>query len=164
MRLGQRFESARRLSRIGVDKPNTRNIEKLPFHRWEHLTPLRYKLRAVSISSAVFLRPEGIQCSADLTLVPASQPIGAASRRIIGNPYTQQAPPGWPDDKARLSQPGWAVYHNVSGLGFALCEAEARGSSTVFLLGSYPSGLPTLIPFRFVSGIMSACQRYSIRR
>ena len=74
------------------------------------MIPLRYQLRAVSISSTVFLRPEGIQCSADLTLVPASQPIGAASRRVIGNPYTQQASPGWPDDKARLSQPGWAVY------------------------------------------------------
>jgi hypothetical protein len=32
----------------------------------------------------------------------------------------------------RLSQPGWAVYHNVSSLGFALCEVEARGLSTVF--------------------------------
>ena len=35
-------------------------------------------------------------------------------------------------DKARLSQPGWVVYHNVSSVGFALCEADARGSSTVF--------------------------------
>ena len=32
----------------------------------------------------------------------------------------------------RLSQPGWAVYHNVSSLGFALCEAEAKGLSPVF--------------------------------
>jgi propionate CoA-transferase len=35
-------------------------------------------------------------------------------------------------DKARLSQPGWVVYYNVSSVGFTLCEADARGSSTVF--------------------------------
>jgi hypothetical protein len=66
MRLGQRFESARRLSTIGLSKPNTRGSEKPPIHRWEHLTPLRYKLRAVSISSTVFLLIEGMQSSADL--------------------------------------------------------------------------------------------------
>jgi transposase len=31
-----------------------------------------------------------------------------------------------------MSQPCWAVYHDVSSLGFAQCEAEARGSSTEF--------------------------------
>jgi hypothetical protein len=30
-----------------------------------------------------------------------------------------------------MSQPSWAIYHNVSSLSFALSEAEARGSSTV---------------------------------
>ena len=39
MRLGQRFESARRLSRIGLDKPNTRNKRDSQFIIGCLLTP-----------------------------------------------------------------------------------------------------------------------------
>ena len=74
-----------------------------------------------------------------LTLVPALQPIGASSRCVIGNLYTQQAYPECPDGKARLNQPGRAVYHDVSIHGFVLREAVDSGSSTGFS-GPYPSG------------------------
>src|SRR5215211_2293139 len=66
MRVTHRFEPARRPSTIGLFKPNTRGSAKPPIHRWEHSTPLRYKLRAVYIPSKGFLLIEGIQCSADL--------------------------------------------------------------------------------------------------
>jgi hypothetical protein len=88
MRLGQRFESARRLSAIGLSKPNTWGSEKPPIHRWEHLTPLRYKLGAVSISSTVFLSIDVMQCSADLHTGTDSAANRAASGGVIGNPYT----------------------------------------------------------------------------
>src|SRR5215203_4382519 len=66
MSRAKRFEAARRFSQFGLSKPNTWGSEKPPIHRWEHLTPLRYKLRAVSISSTAFLLIEGMQCSAEL--------------------------------------------------------------------------------------------------
>jgi hypothetical protein len=50
------------------------------------LTPLRYKLRAVSISSTAFLLIEGMQCSLSFTLVLTPQLIGAAPEGVIGNP------------------------------------------------------------------------------
>jgi hypothetical protein len=132
MRVTHRFEPARRPSTIGLFKPNTRGSEKPTINRWEHLTPLRYKLRAVYIPSTGFLLIEGMQCSADLHTGTDAAADLAASEGVIGNPYAQQASSGCPDAKVGLSQPGWAVYHNVSSLGFARCEAEARGSSTVF--------------------------------
>src|SRR5215216_7333952 len=93
MRLTHRFEPARRPSTIGLSKPNTRGSEKPPIHRWEHLTPLRYKYRVVSISSTVFLLIEGMQCSADLHTGTDAAADQAALRGVIANPYTQQAPP-----------------------------------------------------------------------
>jgi hypothetical protein len=103
-----------------------------PIHRWEHLTPLRHKLRADYIPSKWFLLIEGVQCSTDLHTGTDAAAVRAASEGVIGNPHTQQAPPGCPVAKVRMSQPGWAVYHNVSSLGFAQCGAEAIGSNTVF--------------------------------
>ena len=132
MRLTHRFESARRLSTIGLSKLNSWGSGKPTIHRWEHLTPLRYELRAVYISSTGFLLIEGMQCSADLHTGADAAADRAASAGVIGNPYTQQASPGCPGAKVHMSQPGWAVYHNFSSLGFAQGEAEARGSSSVF--------------------------------
>src|SRR5215216_7991994 len=93
MRVTHRFEPARRPSTIGLFKPNTRCSAKPPIHRWEHSTPLRYKLRAVYIPSKGFLLIEGIQCSADLHTGTDAAAVRAASGGVIGNPYTQQAPP-----------------------------------------------------------------------
>src|SRR5688500_16879457 len=112
MRLTHRFEPARRPSTIGFFKPNTRGSEKLPIHPWGHLTPQRYKLRAVLISSTVFLRPEGIKCSADLTLVRPRSRSGlhwGLNRQSV-NPAGSS--PGCPDAKVRMSQPSWVIYHN----------------------------------------------------
>jgi hypothetical protein len=95
------------------------------------LTLLRYQLKAVYIPSKRFLLMEGIQCSADLHTGTDVAAVRAASGDIIGNPYTQQAPPGCRSAKVRMSQPGWAVFHDLSSLSFAQCDAEARGSSTV---------------------------------
>ena len=131
MKLTHRFESARRPSTIGLFKPNTRGSEKPTIHRWEHLTPLRYKLGVACIPSTGFLLIEGMQGSADLYTGTDAAADLAASEGVIGNPYAQQASSGCPGAKVRMSRLGWAVYHNVSSLGFALGEAEARGSSTV---------------------------------
>jgi hypothetical protein len=75
---------ARRLSTIGLSKPNTWGSGKPPIHRWEYLTPLRYKLRAVSISSMGFLLIEDMQCSADLHTGTDAAAGRAASRDVIG--------------------------------------------------------------------------------
>jgi hypothetical protein len=88
MRRGQRFESARWLSLFGLSKPNTWGSEKAPIHRWEHLTPLRYKLRAVSVSSTVFLSIEVMQCSADFHTRTDAAANRAASGGVIGNSCT----------------------------------------------------------------------------
>ena len=88
MSRAKRFEAARRFSQFGLSKPNTWGSEKPPIHRWEYLTPLRYKLRAVSISSTVFLSIEVIQCSADLHTGTDAAANRAASGGVIGNPYT----------------------------------------------------------------------------
>jgi hypothetical protein len=93
MRLTQRFEPARRPSTIGLFKPHTWGSEKPTIHRWEHLTPLRYKLRAVCIPSKGFLLMEGIQCSADLHTGTDAAAVRAASGGVKGDPYTQQGPP-----------------------------------------------------------------------
>jgi hypothetical protein len=85
MRLTQRFEPARRPSTIGLFKPHTWGSEKPTIHRWEHVTPLRYKLRAVSISSTVFLSIEGMQCWADLHTGTDAAVNRAASGGVIGN-------------------------------------------------------------------------------
>jgi hypothetical protein len=85
---GKRFESARRLSQIGLSKANTWGSEKPSIHRWEHLTPLRYKLRAVPISSTVFLSIEVMQCSADLHTGTDDAANRAAAGGVKGNPYT----------------------------------------------------------------------------
>jgi hypothetical protein len=63
-----------------------------PIHRWEHLTPLRHKRRAVYIPSKEFLLMEGIQCSADLHTGTDAAAVPAASGGVLDNPYTQQAP------------------------------------------------------------------------
>jgi hypothetical protein len=63
--------------------------------------------------------PRGHRVLCCLTLVPVLQPSGASSRCVIGNLYTQQAHPECPDGKARLNQPGRAVYLDVSIHGFA---------------------------------------------
>ena len=63
-----------------------------PIHRWEHLTPLRHKRRAVYIPSKEFLLMEGIQCSADLHTGTDAAAVRAASGGVLDNPYTQQAP------------------------------------------------------------------------
>jgi hypothetical protein len=60
-----------------------------PIHRWEHLTPLRHKLRADYIPSKWFLLIEGIQCSADLHTGTDAAAVRAASEGVIGNPHTQ---------------------------------------------------------------------------
>ena len=57
-----------------------------PIHRWEHLTPLRHKRRAVYIPSIEFLLMEGIQCSADLHTGTDAAAVRAASGGVIGNP------------------------------------------------------------------------------
>jgi hypothetical protein len=85
---GKRLESARRLSQIGLSKANTWGSEKSSIHRWEHLTPLRYKLRAVPISSTVFLSIEVMQCSADLHTGTDDAANRAAAGGVIGNGYT----------------------------------------------------------------------------
>ena len=92
MKLSQRFESARRPSTIGLFKPNTRGSEKPTIHCWEHLTPLRYKLRTVYIPSTGFLLIEGTQGSADLHTATDAAADRAASEGVTGNPYAQQAP------------------------------------------------------------------------
>jgi hypothetical protein len=65
--------------------------------------------------------------SRDSMAIATNPPPG--SRQCATSSAIRMARPGCPDANARMSQSGWAVYHDVSSLGF---EAEARGSSTVF--------------------------------
>jgi hypothetical protein len=60
-----------------------------------------------------------------LVIATTAQRTHVVEGCVLGNPYTQLASPGHPDEKARLSQSGRAVYHNVSGLGVAHFVAEA---------------------------------------
>src|SRR5919112_1112009 len=80
----------------------------------------------------VFLHSEGIHCSADShTGIDPATDQGCTRERNRHSGKLNRRRSGSSGDETRLSQPDWAVYHNVSSLGFALCEAEARRSSTV---------------------------------
>ena len=52
---------------------------------------------------------------------PSANPAGG----LTGAPRGAEAP-------RRSRQPDWAAYHNMSSLGLALGEAEARGLLTMF--------------------------------
>ena len=77
----------------------------------------------------------------------------------------------WGDHKSASQRPDKAldtVVGTCQGLG-KVRGGLSRDGTTTGLAGDAGSWqtrgcLGDLIPFRFVSGIMSACQRYSIRR
>ena len=78
-----------------------------------------------------FLSMKGTRwCSAEPNTGLAANRV--ASGGVIGNPRAQPARGRGPGYKVRMSPPCWAVSHDVSSLGFAQCDAKARGSSTVF--------------------------------
>jgi hypothetical protein len=55
MSRGKRFESARRLSQIDLGKADFRNVGSHQIIAGSLLTPLSYELRALPISSTVFM-------------------------------------------------------------------------------------------------------------
>src|SRR5918997_7134120 len=92
------------------------------------------------ISSAVFRPIEDVDCTAD----PHTGTRPAADRGGVREHDRQSVnPTGAPQDAEatkRPRQPGWAVDHNISILGFAPCEAESRIYQRCFL-GFYPFSL-----------------------
>ena len=131
MRLGQRFESARRLSRFGVSKLNTRNESGSFSPSLAAVDTTELLAGGCVLILDGFLTMKGTRwCSAGPNTGLAANRV--ASRSVIGNPRAQPARGRGPGYKVRLSQPGWAVYHELSSLGVAQCDAEARGSSTEF--------------------------------
>ena len=71
MSRGQRFESARRLSRIGLDKPNTRNVRSLRATGGGFLTPRRWTRTSFFLSSSrevTFLNYEAANGASDIRI------------------------------------------------------------------------------------------------
>src|SRR5215212_9808344 len=85
-RLGQRFESARRLSLFGLNKPNTRNVRSLRATGGGFLTPPRWTRTSFFLSSSREVTPlnyEGTIGASDIriaSLVLCSSRKGPGSR------------------------------------------------------------------------------------
>jgi hypothetical protein len=116
---------------MGVGKPNARNESGSLGPSLAAVDTTELLAGGFVLILDVFLSMKGTRwCSAGPNTGLAGNRV--ASRGVIGNPRAQPARGRGPGYKVRLSQPCWAVYHDVSSLGVALCGAEARGSYAVF--------------------------------
>jgi hypothetical protein len=98
MSRGKRFESARRLSQIDLGKADFRNVGSHQIIAGSLLTPLSYELRALPISSTVFM---SMMILVNLAWVRAHQALrirqvsikfgGRASRRRVLCRYEQES-------------------------------------------------------------------------
>jgi hypothetical protein len=112
MRLGQRFESARRLSLFGVYKPNTRNDRGSFGPSLAAVDTTELLAEGCVLILDGFLSMKGTRwCSAGANTGLAANRV--ASRGVIGNPRAQLSRGRGPGYKVRLSQSGRVVHHIV---------------------------------------------------